>query len=161
MHSVHINYFFLNHRRQWASFSDLLILFTLLGLCQRKPRDLSSFTDWGRNSRSRFPAQATKQSRGGRQILEGYAAQWGDHPPVWQPTYSWGVTLSPSHIPTARADREGGKACCGVRAGMQLRWEPRGVPWGVILLTSRAAPAGFPHCMTQCDAILQKTEKTE
>lgn len=108
-----MNYFFLNHRRQRASFPDLFILFAALGLHQRKPQDPSSFTHWGRNSCTPFPAQAMKQSGGWGQTLQGYAAQWGDHPPIWEPTYSWGVTLLPSYAPTAWADGGGG----GVRAG--------------------------------------------
>ena len=84
-HAVHVHYFFLNHRRQQASRSDLLILFAVLGFRQRKPQDLSSFIHQGRNSHPRFPAQATQQGGG-----EANAAQRGDRPPrAWQPTGSW------------------------------------------------------------------------
>lgn len=95
MHPFNINYFFLYGRRQWASFSDLLILFTVLGLCQW---DMASFNPLREKHTYLCPCSSYEER--GVQYLQAYAAQWGDLLLSWQPRYSWAVTVChPATLP--------------------------------------------------------------
>lgn len=81
-----IDYCFLYCRRQWASFSDLLIPFTVLGLCQ-----CQVLTHWGRNPHI---CVSSSYKERGVQTWQGYAAQWGDLLPSWEPRYSWALAVT-------------------------------------------------------------------
>lgn len=148
MQSVCIKYFFLNCRRQWASFSDLFILLAAMGLCHYKPQNLSSFMPQVRKSHTRFPAQATKQA--GACFAEFCCtARDSDCPPLWWPTCRWGRKRCPSSpVPAAQVRGAGEKPQYGVGTKTQQRWEPGGEWGGVILPMPRVAPAGFPHHIT-------------